>query len=59
MEKNRKALWLLILSPILILLGGLLDWPASLLMISLRMILPLMVIAYLGLMLAGYVSPRQ
>jgi len=59
MEKNRKALLLLILSQILILLGGLLDWPASWLMISLRVILPLIVIAYLGLMLAGYVSPRQ
>lgn len=59
MENSRRALWLILLSQLLFLFGGLIDWPTRPLMIVLRVVLPLVIIAYLGLILAGYISPRK
>lgn len=59
MQNNRAALWLLLVSQLLFLLSSLIEPPSGLLMITLRVALPLILVAYLGLMIAGYVSPRK
>jgi hypothetical protein len=58
MENNRSALWLIIVSQALILLSSLIDPPSGLLMVILRVFVPLIVVTYFSLILAGYVSPR-
>jgi hypothetical protein len=59
METNRTSLWLIFASQALFLLSSLIEPPSSLLLIILRVIVPLLMVAYIGLMLAGYVSPRK
>jgi hypothetical protein len=59
METNRAGLWLILVSQALFLLSSLIEPPSGLLMIVLRVVVPLFVVAYIGLMLAGYVSPRK
>ena len=59
METKRTSLWLILASQALFLLSSLIDAPSSLVMIILRVTVPLLIVAYLGLMLAGYVSPRK
>jgi hypothetical protein len=59
MENNRSALWLVLFSQLLFLVSSLIEWPSSLLMVILRVVLPLIVVAYIGLMLAGYISPGK
>jgi len=59
MGNNRRALSLLLLSQALFLLSSLLEPPSGLLMVALRVIVPLLVIVYLGLMLAGIIPPRR
>ena len=59
MGNNRPALALLLISQALFLLSSLLEPPSGLLMIVLRVIVPLFVIVYLGLVLAGIISPRR
>jgi hypothetical protein len=59
MENSRRALWLVLFSQVLFLLGSVIDWPTRPVMIVFRVVLPLMIIAYLGLILAGYISPRK
>jgi hypothetical protein len=59
METNRTILWLFLASQALFLLSSLIEPPSSLLMIILRVIVPLLMVVYIGLMLAGYVSPRK
>lgn len=59
MKNNGAALWLLLISQALFLLSSLIDPPSTLLMITLRVALPLIVIAYIGLILAGFISPKK
>ena len=59
MEKGRGALWFLLLSQVLLLLSGFLDWPLRPVMIVVRVVLPLIVIGYICLLLAGYISLRK
>jgi hypothetical protein len=56
MEINRPALWLILASQALFLLSSLIEPPASLLLLILRVIVPLILIAYISLVLAGYIS---
>ena len=56
MGNNRPALWLLLISQALFLLSSLIEPPSGLLMIALRVILPLTLVVYFGLMLAGLIS---
>jgi hypothetical protein len=59
MGNNRGALWLLLVSQALFLTGSLIEPPSGVLMIILRVVLPLIVVTYLGLMLAGYIVPKR
>jgi hypothetical protein len=56
--ESRSVKLLLILSQALFLVSSLIEPPTSWLMISLRVVLPIFVIVYLGLMLLGYFSAR-
>ena len=55
-KNSRRALWLILFSQVLFLLGSMIDWPTRPLMIVFRVALPLIIIAYLGLILMGYIS---
>ncbi len=59
MKNNRAALWLLLVSQALFLVSSLIDPPSTLLMITLRVVLPLVVIIYIGLVLAGFIAPKK
>ena len=59
MRNNRPALSLLLISQALFLLSSLIEPPSGLLMVVLRVIVPLLVIVYLGLALAGLISPGR
>jgi hypothetical protein len=59
MKDNRLALWLLLASQLLFLVSSLIEPPSSVLLIILRVVLPLVMVAYIGLILAGYISPRK
>jgi hypothetical protein len=59
MENNRTALWLILVSQALFLVSSLIEPPSGLLLIILRVVVPLFVVAYFSLMLAGYISPRK
>lgn len=56
---NRPALLLILVSQLLFLVSSLIEPPSSLLMIILRVGVPLIIAAYIGLLLAGYISPRK
>jgi hypothetical protein len=58
MRNDRSALWLLLASQLLFLVSSLLDPPSSPLQITLRVVVPLLIVAYLVLVLAGYVRKR-
>jgi hypothetical protein len=53
-ELSRAALWLILFSQLLFLAGSLIEPPSTLLMIALRIGLPLILIGFIGLLLAGY-----
>lgn len=53
---NRPALILILLSQLLFLVSSLIDPPATLLMGVLRVGVPLLLVLYIGLVLAGYLS---
>jgi hypothetical protein len=59
MKNNRSALWLLLASQVLFLVSSLIDPPTGLLIIILRVVVPLIIIAYIGLLLAGFISPGK
>lgn len=59
MKNNRAALWLLLASQLIFLLGSLDEPPTGLLTVGVRVILPLVLVAYVGLMLAGHVRPGK
>lgn len=59
MKNYRTGLWLLLVSQALFLVSSLIDPPSTLLMITLRVALPLLVIVYLGLLLLGFISPKK
>lgn len=59
MENSRRSLWLILLSQILIMVSGLIEPPSSLVMISIRIVVPLLIVAYISLMLAGYIPIRK
>ena len=56
---NRPALSLILISQLLFLVSSLIEPPSSLLMIILRVVVPLVIVAYTGLLLAGFISPRK
>ena len=56
---NRLLLWLLLASQLLFLLSSLLEPPRSLVMIIVRVCLPLVLVAYIGLLLTGYIRPGK
>jgi hypothetical protein len=59
MKNNRRTLWLLLFSQIMFLFSSLIDPPTTWLMILLRGILPLIVVIYIALILAGYIPSRK
>lgn len=59
MKNRRTALWLLLISQIMILVSSVIEPPTSWLMTLLRGVLPLIVIVYIGLLLAGYIQPGK
>jgi hypothetical protein len=59
MKNMRGSLWLLLFSQVLFLIGGLIEPPTSWVMIILRVVVPLLAIVYIGLILAGYIHPRN
>jgi hypothetical protein len=59
MKNVRLSLWLLLASQVILLLSGLIQRPSSWTMTILSVFVPLVVIAVLGLMLAGYISPGK
>jgi hypothetical protein len=56
---NRTALLLILVSQLLFLVSSLIEAPSSLLMIILRVVVPLVIVAYTGLLLAGFIAPRK
>jgi hypothetical protein len=56
---NRPALSLILVSQLLFLVSSLIEPPSSLLMIVLRVGVPLVIVAYTALLLAGVISPRK
>jgi hypothetical protein len=58
-KNSRRALWLLLFSQVLFLFGSVIDWPTRPLMIVFRVVLPLIIIAYLCLLLMGFISPGK
>ncbi len=56
---NRSALLLILVSQLLFLVSSLIEPPSSLLMTLLRVGVPLAIVLYIGLLLAGYISPRK
>jgi hypothetical protein len=59
MKNTRLALWLLLSSQLLLLLSSLMQPPSSTVTIILRIIVPIVLIAIFGLMLAGFISPKR
>lgn len=59
MKNMRGSLWLLLFSQVLFLMGSLIEPPTTWLMITLRGIVPLLAVVYIGLILAGYIHPRK
>ncbi len=58
MRNNRSALWLLLASQLLFLVSSLLDPPSGTVQITLRVVVPLLIVAYIVLILAGYIRKR-
>jgi hypothetical protein len=56
---NRPALLLILVSQLLFLVSSLIEPPSSLLMGVLRVGVPLIIVVYIILLLAGYSSPRR
>lgn len=56
---NRTALLLILVSQLLFLASSFVEWPSSLLMIILRVGVPLIIVAYIGLVLTGIIPPRR
>ena len=56
MNNRRASLWLLLASQLIFLLSSLIDPPRSAVMIAVRVALPLVMVVFIGLMLAGKVS---
>jgi len=56
---NRPALVLILLSQLLFLVSSLIEAPSGLLMVILRVGIPILIVAYIGLLLAGFISPGK
>jgi hypothetical protein len=56
---NRTALFLILISQLFFLVGSVIDPPSSVLMILLRVGVPLIIVGYISLILAGYISPKK
>lgn len=56
---NRPALFLILVSQLLFLISSLIEPPSSVLMVILRVGVPLLIVAYIGLLLAGFISPEE
>jgi len=59
MNNGRLSLWLLLASQLIFLLSSLIDRPTSLVTTIIRVVLPLILVVIIGLILAGYISPRK
>ena len=56
---NRSALLLILVSQLLFLVSSLIEPPSSLLMTVLRVGVPLIIVAYIVLLLVGIISPGK
>ena len=56
MRNKRLALWLLMVSQLLSLASSLLEMPSSWIMITVRVLIPLAIVVYIGLILVGVIS---
>lgn len=56
MNNSRSALWLILASQLIFLLSSLIERPTSAVMIIVRVVLPLVIVVYIGLLLTGKVS---
>ena len=59
MKNSRPALWLLLASQLIFLLSSLIEPPQTLVTMIVRVVVPLILVAYICLMLAGYVLPGK
>jgi hypothetical protein len=59
MNRSKASLWLILLSQVLILFGGLIVSPSSPVRMVIQVGLPLLVIACVALMLAGVIPTRK
>jgi hypothetical protein len=59
MGNNGPALSLILISQALFLFGSLIEPPSGWLMIVLRVVVPVLVIVYLGLVSAGFIRRRR
>jgi hypothetical protein len=56
MENRRAALWLILVSQALFLASSLIEPPQSAVIFILRVVVPLVIVAYIVLVLTGYAS---
>lgn len=59
MKTTRRALWLLLFSQAMFLVSAVIEPPTSLLMVIFRVVLPLSIILFLGLMLAEVIPSKK
>jgi hypothetical protein len=59
MKNNRLALWLLLASQLVFALSSLIEPPRSLVTTIVRLVLPLALVVFISLVLAGFISPKK
>lgn len=59
MKNSRQALWLILASQLIFLFSSFIEPPRSLVTTIVRVVLPLILVAVIGLMLAGYLQPGK
>jgi hypothetical protein len=59
MGNSRSALWLILASQFIFLLSSFIEPPRSLVTTIIRVVVPLILVVFIGLMLAGYITPRK
>ena len=59
MKNSRLALWLLLASQLVFLLSSLIEPPRSLVTAIVRLVLPLVLVVFIGLVLAGFIRPKK
>jgi hypothetical protein len=59
MENKRIGLWAILISQVLFLVGSFIDPPSGWVMIILRVLIPVLLIVYFGLLISGFTKPRE